>query len=265
MELIRQQLFWLLLLCSSSAVALSWHDLWFTPDQQGAKALQQGQAQQAAKLFTAPKWQGVAHYRSGQYQQALEDFSKADDATAWYNKGNALAQLHQYQAAIDAYNQALKQQADFSDAKYNKALIEKLLKQQHQNAANNKQSKNGQPNQQKQESSNNDHSQRQQSQQPNFADNKANQNKQPNQSPSQVGDKQTQNQPPQPKQVQQTPKSIQGQQLLQPQQSKTNPQTAKNEQELNQWLSQIPDDSGGLLKQKFLRDHLRMQKESNSW
>ncbi len=52
-----------------------WDDLWQTPDQQGYHALQDGEPEQASKLFENPQWQGVADYRSGAFAEADRRFS----------------------------------------------------------------------------------------------------------------------------------------------------------------------------------------------
>lgn len=43
---------------------------WFTDDQIAHQYYEQGDFEQAAKLFTDPEWKGVAQYQAGQYQEA---------------------------------------------------------------------------------------------------------------------------------------------------------------------------------------------------
>ena len=50
----------MLLTGPESARAQSWDSLWFTPDQQGQRALQQGDNKAAAELFENPEWAGTA-------------------------------------------------------------------------------------------------------------------------------------------------------------------------------------------------------------
>lgn len=117
----------LLVLSFSSAHAVTWDDLWLNPDEQAYKALTQDNPQQAALLFQDPQWQGIAYYRMGDYKKALQAFSKDDDATAWYNRGNALAYLGQYQDAINAYDKALDLDTQLKDAQFNRDLLKQLL------------------------------------------------------------------------------------------------------------------------------------------
>jgi len=190
----------LLILCfvSSSAFAFSWSDLWLTPNQQAAKALKKGQAKKAAELFRSPEWKAVANYRSKDYQQALKDFSKRKNAAADYNRGNSLAHMKQYQAAIDAYSQALKKQPDFENAKFNRELIEKLQKQKKQQQKQNSkdQNKKNQKKQSKQDQKKSQNGQDKQDQKQNEKnqDNQNKQDKQKNQEKNKQGYDQRQQQ-----------------------------------------------------------------------
>ena len=124
-------------------MASMWDNLWKRQDQQADQALQSGQYQQAEQLAEDPLRRGSAAFKQGNYEQALSSFEAAEGADAVYNKGNALAQLKEYKQAIQAYEEALKQQPDMQDAIDNKAKIEELLKkqQQQQDQKNNKDNK----------------------------------------------------------------------------------------------------------------------------
>ncbi len=112
------------------AMALSWDELWQRRDQQAARALQNGQFEQAAELAEDPARRGSALYRKQEYEQAAQEFGRAHGADGAYNQGNALARLGRYQEAISAYDQALKMQPGMEDALVNKAAIQALLEQQ---------------------------------------------------------------------------------------------------------------------------------------
>lgn len=120
-----------LLSFSTPSFALDWQNLWLNKDQRGKKALEQENYQQAAEQFKQAEWQAYSHYKNGEFEQAAQLFS-ADNAISVYNKGNALAQLGDFEGAITAYQQALEMQPDFADAKANKELLEQLLEQQQQ-------------------------------------------------------------------------------------------------------------------------------------
>ena len=81
-------------------------------------------------LSLDPDLSGEAWYRSERYDNALGAWSQRDTAQALYNQGNALAHLGQYEAAIQAYDQALEKQPDMEDAEFNRALVEQLKEKQ---------------------------------------------------------------------------------------------------------------------------------------
>lgn len=110
----------------------TWDNLWNTPNQQGAKAYEEGQYGKAQSLFDDPLWKGTAAYRAGDFEAAAELFGEANTATGYYNQGNAFAQQGQLEAAETSYDQALEIDPNHAAAKANKALVEKLLKQQKQ-------------------------------------------------------------------------------------------------------------------------------------
>lgn len=113
--------------------ALDWQQPWQTADQRGAKLFERDPAA-AAQHFRDPLWRGSAHYRAGDYQAAAQAFAQADTADAHYNRGNALARSGDLDAAIAAYDLALKSNPEMSDARANKALLESLKQQQQQSS-----------------------------------------------------------------------------------------------------------------------------------
>lgn len=278
---------------SSTAAAFSWRDLWQRPDQQGAAAMQAGQPAQAAQLYVNPHWQAVAHYRAAQYQQAYQSFSQDKSATGYFNQGNALANMGQFDKAIQAYTQALRLNPNMADAAYNKNLLEKMQQQSKQNKSQNK---NGQKNNSDQQQKNNDQQQNQnQDQQQNNNDQQQNKDQQQNNNDQQQDkdqqqndndQQQNQNQRQNDNDQQQNQDSQQGnsdqQQNQDKQQNNSDPQQNRQSADANQtaikagntsqqtaqqqatqqWLQSIPDDPGGLLKQKFLRDHAKYQQTS---
>lgn len=66
--------------------------------------------------------QAVADYRAGNYDQAVQGFQNDP-----YNRGNALAFSGKIQEAIQSYEQALKENPDDADARFNKEYLEKQL------------------------------------------------------------------------------------------------------------------------------------------
>lgn len=127
----------------TEAPALAWHrlwrDMWQRPDQQAAAALAAGDAARSAQLAESPARRGAALYRKGDYVQALAEFKRAEKAKeparraqALYNKGNALARIGRLEDAIAAYDQALQQQPELTDAEVNRQLLRELLHKQQQ-------------------------------------------------------------------------------------------------------------------------------------
>lgn len=73
---------------------------------------------------------GVEAYRRGDFTAAARAFQGADSADAHYNRGNALAKARQYPQAIQAYDQALQRQPGMADALANKRAVEAAMKRQ---------------------------------------------------------------------------------------------------------------------------------------
>src|SRR3546814_8356256 len=69
---------------------------------------------------------------AGDYQAAAQGFAAFDDSESQYNRGNALAHSGDLSGALKAYDAALALAPDNTDAKRNRDLVEKMLKQQQQ-------------------------------------------------------------------------------------------------------------------------------------
>jgi Ca-activated chloride channel homolog len=103
-----------------------WNGLWFTPDQQGARLLKKGDAPAAAEHFANPAWQATAQYQAGNFAAAAKTFSQDTSATGNYNQGTALLKKGDYDGAIKAFEEALKQQPTYAAAQHNKDIATKL-------------------------------------------------------------------------------------------------------------------------------------------
>jgi Ca-activated chloride channel family protein len=102
-----------------SAMALEWSDLWFTPDQQGQRLMDQGSYQQASEKFTTPDRIGSALFLAGDFEKAAAVLGRSASAQSRYNRGNALIMLGQYDAAIEAYQDALIKRPNWPEAGQN--------------------------------------------------------------------------------------------------------------------------------------------------
>lgn len=118
------------LLLPDTAEAGTFTDMWLTPDQQGRLAFERGDFATAARHFKDPMWKGTALYREGRFKEAADAFAFSDTPEAWFDRGNALLHLEEFEEGIDAYEQALKKRKDWPEAAANLALAKRLLKQQ---------------------------------------------------------------------------------------------------------------------------------------
>ncbi len=127
----------------------TWKNLWTTPEQQAQKSFNNKDYQSAADQFSDNNWKASANYRVGNFKQALKQYSQSDDAHSLHNKGNTLANLKQYQEAIDAYEEALKK-APGSDSSIqenttkNLNYVKKILEQQKKQSSEKSSDKNEQ-------------------------------------------------------------------------------------------------------------------------
>jgi Ca-activated chloride channel family protein len=107
-----------------------WRDLWLRPDQQAALDLAAGRAAEAAERFSDPAWQAAARYQAGDYDGALASLAGLADSEAAYNRGNVLARVGRLREALAAYDRALELDPGHADAAHNRSLVERALKQQ---------------------------------------------------------------------------------------------------------------------------------------
>jgi len=241
-----------------SSYAMAWDDLWQTPDQQAQTLLKQGKNKEAAALFDDPQWQAAAHYRATQFDAAAQALSHNNDTESLYNKGNALARAGDLQAALDAYDAALKQHAAHKDATFNRDLVEQALQEQ-QNEQSNKQdkqdkqdkqksddpssNKQGDPSQDKSESSEAGEPQKDQQQ---------NNEQKSNDSKSDESDSEK-------KSNTETSEQANKEEEQTAQAHQTDPKALEEQQAAEQWLRRIPDDPGGLLRRKFKHQYQQRQ------
>lgn len=114
---------------SHEAQALDW---WQRADQKAAASFESDPAA-AAETFTDPDWRGAAQYRAGDYSGALESWAENTSAEGWYNRGNAHAQLGEYEEALSAYKNALQKKPDFPEAQHNYDQVKKAKEEAEKN------------------------------------------------------------------------------------------------------------------------------------
>ena len=255
------------LLFSDPVSALGWQDLWKTADQQAREALENGDAAAAQSLFKDPEWRGSAAYKAGDYESAINEFLDFDDADSHYNRGNALAHSGDLDAAIEAYDQALAMNPEMEDAKANKELLEQLKQQQEQQQQDSEDSESQENDSQDQESQDSQEqpSQDQQSQDQQSQDQQSQDQEQSDpqdsqqQDPSDQEPEAKQGEPDESEEQESKQEEAQREQqeAKEQEQNAVEPTEAESEaekqaqQELEQWLRRVPDDPGGLLREKF--------------
>jgi Ca-activated chloride channel homolog len=113
----------------ASAQDSAWFkNLWLTPDQQGRIAFDRGDYASAAKLFVDPMWRGIAYYRAFDFLEAAKQFQQVDTIEGKFALGNAQAQNHAFEKAIEAYDKVLKVEPRNVAAKTNRAIVAAALK-----------------------------------------------------------------------------------------------------------------------------------------
>jgi Ca-activated chloride channel family protein len=238
----RSIFFVILLNITYKTQAFDWNALWQTPDQKAHVLMNKSQFAQAEATFDNPEWKALAAFRAGHYKKAATLYAQLKNND--YNRGNALAHAGQLEAAIQAYDKALARNPNDQDAIFNRNIVTELLK---------KQQKQDQDKQQKQfdnKSNNRTENNQEQQDKKQEAQNKENQQDQQNSANPQK--KQEKNeQGKNKKDIKSTSKSKQ--------ESNLSPEEQEQQQAKKQWLKLIPDDPGGLMREKFLRDYLRRQ------
>ncbi len=223
-------------------------DWWQRPDQRDQQRLSTG----------------VDAYRQGDFSTAQQQFEPVRTAEGRYNLGNALARQGQLDAAIEAYDQALKLQPGMPDAVANRAAVDAARKRKSPSG--------GQQGQQQQPGQSSQPSQRPprqqqppQQQQPSSSGTPPQDNK---------GQSQQHGQPDPAEQARaDAAQRERMRQALQRQAGQGDPgqtptQTAaesaqqrEQRQAVEAWMRRVPDDPGSLLRAKFQRENERRRQE----
>ena len=251
--------------------AFSWDDLWMRPDQQAAELFHQGETDYASKLFEDNEWKATAAYRYGDFEKAVEQFAKQDNTRSNFNRGNALAFTGRLQDAIDAYEKVLSDNPQHKDAKFNKKLVEDLLKkqnklQQNKQQQNNKQDQSSESSQSQQkigtEQDKNQSAEKKDSgeQQHEEEHGKNNQKGKEDQNEGSKKD-QNKNQDDVNKNENKSADTTERQKIASNSNPDLSPEDRSKQQKLEQWLRKIPDDPGRLLRNKMKREYQRRDKK----
>ena len=254
-----------------------WERLWNNQRQLGVEQFNSGEYESAEQNLQGDTlWKGASQYRAGKFEDAIKTLEGDESSLADYNRGNALAHMERYEEAVAAYEQALEKDPENGDAKHNKELIEKHLQeqqsqeQQSQNQGGesqdgqNQEGDNQQGESQQGESQQDQNQEGEQSQQQSGQQNDSEEQQdliQPKQGANkQDQDGQQEQKEEQEKQAQKAKQKAEQQkeqqqdnkqQMLQENSEQPPAETKPLDQKTEQWLRQIPDNPGGLLKRKF--------------
>jgi Ca-activated chloride channel homolog len=238
----------LLMAIPQHSYAFEFEDLWRRPDQQGQHLLQHHRPAEAAQRFENVQWQGIALFEAGDFAAAAQRFAQGNSAADHYNRGNALARSGELEAAVDAYEQALERQPEFPQAAANKALVEQLIEQNRQAAAENQS--------EGKTESEDDASQAQTGE--------AQQQQNDQQTQAQASEDNASSNPPQFSGNAQAPDASPD--ADEPAHAPSRPVdtqiNAEQRQALEQWLRQIPDEPGELLRRKFWYEQQQHQEKT---
>ncbi|MFA4251684.1 VWA domain-containing protein [Xanthomonas perforans] len=237
---------------------------------------------------------GVQAYRKGDFAAAQKAFEAVPTDEGLYNLGNALARQGQYDAAIAAYDRALKQHPNQQDAIANRAAVDAARKRQQQTNKDGKgQSKDLKPsgqdgkgqqqagqNQQDKQSGQDGQNQHDSKNQPSEGQPPQDGRPQDAQAKNGQGEQRKQDTPPQSAdaKAQQQADEAQRRKMQQAMAQAGNkqadasgkqeaavagetPEQREQRQAVDAWLRRVPDDPGSLLRTKFRLGYERRQRD----
>jgi len=245
-----------------AAQASLWDDLWLNKNQQAQRALEEGSPADAAALFEDTEWRGVARYRAGDYSGSAAEFADSGDTRNLYNLGNAMAQMGQYESAIDAYEQVLEKEPDNEDARYNLDFVKNLQEQQEQQAQGDDQQSTENPGGQG-EQSEGEGEQNQQGTEGNSQSEQSESDSEGTQRDEEMSDDDLEALQQELERAAQEAKPGEEPQQLSEEELAQLRQQQEAQQAMEQWLRRIPDDPGGLLRRKFRYQYQRFRKDQD--
>jgi Ca-activated chloride channel family protein len=224
-----------------------------------AQAAERSWWQREDQRDQATQSSGVDAYRRGDFQAAQRQFGNVNDAEGRYNLGNALARQGQYDAAIAAYDEALKLRPGMADAVANRAAVDAARKRKPPPGK-------GQQQQQQQQQ------QKPSQQQPPDPSKQGEQGQQqgqtpPQQKPDEAKPDAAQQARADAAQRERMREALQRQQAeagKSPAQRAEKSETAQEREQrqaVEAWMRRVPDDPGSLLRRKFQLENERRKRE----
>ncbi|MFT2109618.1 VWA domain-containing protein [Marinomonas sp. 2405UD68-3] len=239
----------------STASPLEW---FMTEDQIAQKRVDDHNWEEASELFKNKQWQAASNYALEKYAEAA-DMLKSNPQTAndFYNLGNSLALSGQITDAITAYEKALELKPESQETKENLEYLKQQQKEQEQSKNDeNKSDQNDQSDSQENDDQNTENQQQENDDQ-NTENQQQENDEQNTENQQQENDEQEQNE--QDSGQKQDEPASQNEEA-----TKADENTLSNEEKLalEQWLRQIQDDPGGLLKRKLWYLHQEKRAEN---
>ncbi len=256
-----------------------WDSLWSNSDQRAEKLYRNNKPAEAAELFNDKRWKASAYYKDKQYEKTITELDTLNTPNAHYNRGNAFAKLGDIDKAINEYDKTLKLDPKHEDAAFNKKLLlqkkqqsdknKKSSSKDNKNSAKQKKdsqskqgkSKNSKQSQSNQQSNSNQKKSSKKENNSNHSD-KANKDEKTEASKSKSVEK---------KQANSSKKDFDKKNAAKESQKTESEQDKEKKQAqliTKQWLRQIKDDPGGLLRNKFKYQYQRQDKrksEKKNW
>ena len=260
-------------------------------DQKGLRAFNNGDYETAATLFSDPDWQAHAQYAGGDYENALAQFAQDNSPIGQFNTANTLARMGDFENALNAYEAALKQNPNFTEALENKTALEQFLEQQppQQSSPDDSPSdeNNNDEQNQDQQQENQDPSDQQQNQDPSSPDDQQSsqdqqsqssedQNEQAQNNQSNSEESQDPNNDQQPNEAEQSDanessteqeKSTPGEQKepesmqAQDTEKQPSPEELEKMQRMQALMNKVPNDPGYLLKRKMELEYQQRKRQ----
>ncbi len=116
--------------------ALSWEEVWKTPDQQGEHYWSHDDYARAFEKFNEAEWKGLAAYRNQDFANAIRWLEKTQSIRGQYNLGNAFAKSGKIDDAIKVYKKVLEKDPDHEDARFNLDMLQELQQRSQQSKSN---------------------------------------------------------------------------------------------------------------------------------
>jgi len=189
----------------------------------------------------------------GEFERAENRFKTDNSADGHYNRGNALAQSGQLDAAIEAYDKTLEIEPEHEDALFNKELLEQA-KENQQGESSDK------DNQESQEDSEQDSEQdRSEQSEGDSSDSEQEESDESEQSETDEGEEGEEQEQEEESAQEQAEDNEETEAAQEEAQEATDEQKAAMEQ----WLRRVPDDPGGLLRRKFKYETDKRRREGD--